>query len=213
MRKKWALIAVAVLAVAAVAVAQSNVRTGGHGVRVPNNGLPGVVGTVQYEPGAPADLFRTAVNGNEIIANLFDSASGTSLQAGTVTAASFYPGAVTGAYAIISAFGPPTGGGGAPGLAIYYVSGANPFNFNAFNLNLGVGPTFVLGQYVGSFDGPDSAGLRNATYNGQGFHGAQLNFISAGLATGFTLLPEENSMIRASGDILIPVELMNFEVE
>jgi hypothetical protein len=213
MSKRLILIVVALFVAAAVVVAQPNKRTGGHSKKVTaSKGLPGVVGTVQYEPGAPADLFRSG-SSNEIYANLFNSGNGTALQAGTVSAASFYPGNVTGVYAVISAFGAPTGGGGAPGLAIYYVSGVAPFTFNNISMNLGVGPTFVLGQYAGLFDGPDSAGMRNATYNGQGFHGAQLNFLSAGLATGFTLLPEENAMIRASGDILIPVELMNFEVE
>mgnify|MGYP007073190870 CR=1 FL=1 len=213
MSKRLALIVLALVVVASVAVAQSNTRSGVRGMKVPGKpGIPSVVGTVQYEPGAPADVLQTGT-ANEIIGNLFNSASGSSLQAGTLTAASFYPGALTGAYAIVSAFGAPTGGGNVPGLAIYYVSGAAPFTFNSFGMNLGVGATFVLGQYIGLFDGPDQAALRSASYNGQGFHGAQLNFISAGLATGFTLLPGQNAMMRATGDILIPVELMNFDVE
>jgi hypothetical protein len=45
-----------------------------------------------------------------------------------------------------------------------------------------------------------------------GFHGMQINF-AGGTGTGFSTIAGENMMVRATGDILVPVELMNFSAE
>ena len=75
-----------------------------------------------------------------------------------------------------------------------------------------VGADFMAGQYVGSFDGPDQAGLRAASVAGQGFHAHQMNFVGT-IATGVVPLPGQNSMFRATGNILMPVELMDFQIQ
>ena len=73
----------------------------------------------------------------------------------------------------------------------------------------------VLGSFVGgafAFS-PNSSfgslGLRSATTNAQGFHGIQRNFVGNVSNT----LPCRNVMFRVSGNVIIPVELLEFEVE
>lgn len=172
-----------------------------------------VVGTIQYDPGVPADTFRTDTGpGNQIVANQFDSAEGSPLLAtGTLSRVTFYP-QVQDGNAILSILG-PVQGTVAQVLATVQISGVVNGTFNQVSaLGIPVGSSFLVGQYLGTFNGPDSVGMRSASYAGQGFHGAQLNFAGS-VATNFTTLPGQNTMIRANGNILVPVELMSFEVE
>jgi hypothetical protein len=175
-------------------------------------GTDNLVGTITYDPGAPADSFISG-GGNDIVTNRFNSALGAPLRPGNVTGVSFFPGIINGNYAVVSVLGPPNGTTAAI-LAIFYVTGAVPNAFNSVALSpVGVGADFMAGQYVGSFDGPDSAGLRAASVNGQGFHAHQMNFINSTLATGVVALPGQNSMFRATGNILTPVELLDFKIQ
>lgn len=176
--------------------------------------VPEVVGTIQYDPGAPEDFFRTFDGTNRSIGNRFSSANGSPLQTGTVTAVSFFPQAV-GGDVIVSFWGAPnTGAGTAPFITFATVGGVVSSVFNVAFFNVPVGPDFMAGLYVGTFgSGPDAMGMRNATYAGQGFHGMQINFIGGTFGTGFQSLASTNAMFRASGDLLVPVELMDFTIE
>jgi hypothetical protein len=71
-----------------------------------------------------------------------------------------------------------------------------------------VGTQFFAGFAVGngSFG---NIGLRSATTNGQIFHGVQRGFSPASSVP----LAGQNAMVRIAGNVVIPVELLEFEVE
>jgi hypothetical protein len=175
-------------------------------------GTDNVVGTITYDPGAPADTFMSEPGGNDNIANRFNSAQGGPLRPGNLTAVTFFPGNIS-ATAIVSVMGPPVGGN-ATIIGITYLLGIVGNTFNTVNVGpFAVGADFMAGQYVGGFGGTDEVGLRSASVNGQGFHAHQMNFIGTNTATGVTPLPGQNVMFRATGNILVPVELMDFKVQ
>ena len=65
-----------------------------------------VVGTITYDPGAPADSFISG-GGNDIVTNRFNSALGAPLRPGNVTGVTFFPGNINGSFAIVSVLGRP----------------------------------------------------------------------------------------------------------
>jgi len=169
-------------------------------------GLEGT-GVVQYDPGSPADSFHK--NGPNYsggyYGNIFDTRNGVPLSPGTITGVSWYQGNL-GNYptsALID-FGPPNGSITTQ-LALF---GPVPLTFNAIGAAVPAnGPKFV-GLALG-FDAFGSVGARSASTNGQGFHAVQRNWPGS---TG-TALPGENIMIRIAGTVIVPVELMEFDVE
>jgi hypothetical protein len=172
-----------------------------------------LIGTITYDPGAPADAFLSEPGGNNIVANRFNSALGGPLRPGNLTGVTFFPGIVQGS-AIVTVLGPPVGGN-ATILGVTYLVGIVGNTFNTVNLAppVAVPADFMAGQYVGAFGGTDQAGLRNASVNGQGFHAHQMNFVGTNTATGVVPLPGQNVMFRATGNLLVPVELMDFQVQ
>jgi hypothetical protein len=170
-----------------------------------------LVGTITYDPGAPADAFLSEPAGNNIITNRFNSALGAPLRPGNLTGVTFFPGIVMGSFAVVSVLGPPAAVGNAAILDVFYVTGFASNTFNTVALPpVAVGGDFMAGQYVGSFDGPDEIGVRSASVDGQGFHAHQMNFINSYLATGVVALPGQNAMFRATGNLLTPLELIDF---
>jgi hypothetical protein len=175
-------------------------------------GTDNIIGTITYEPGAPADTFMSEPGGNNNIANRFSSALGGPIRPGNLTGVTFFPGIVS-ATAIVSVMGPPVGGN-ATIIGITYLLGIVGNTFNTVAVGpFAVGADFMAGQYVGGFAGTDQVGLRSASVNGQGFHGHQMNFVGTNTATGVVPLPGQNVMFRATGNILVPVELMDFQVQ
>lgn len=80
-----------------------------------------------------------------------------------------------------------------------------------------VGPSFLVGFYNGNsattlpLNGP--APLFDAiSAGGQGYHGMGINW-GPGTGTGFVPIPSLNAIMRPAGNVLTPVELMNFTVE
>ncbi|MCP4658646.1 MAG: hypothetical protein GY856_24815 [bacterium] len=176
---------------------------------------PDVVTTIVYDPGTPADaLYGTAQAGpSGCVGNQFNSDSGFALLAtGTIDQFTFYP--VANGSVSISVYGPPTTGGAAPAIGIWGASGVVNSVFNAAGLATptNVGSSFLVGLYVGAFGGSDQIGIRNATTNGQGYHGMQINW-GATSGTGFADLGSTNVMIRVHGDLRVPVELMSFSID
>lgn len=187
------------------------VRTVTPGARRQGRGTENVIGTITYEPGAPADSFMSEPGGNNNIANRFNSALGGPLRPGNLTGVTFFPGIVN-ATAIVSVMGPPAGGQ-ATIIGITYLLGIVGNTFNTVNVGpFAVGADFMAGQYVGGFAGTDQVGLRSASVNGQGFHAHQMNFVGTNTMTGVVPLPGQNVMFRATGNLLVPVELMDFQV-
>lgn len=176
---------------------------------------PDLVTTIVYDPGAPADAFYGVAQAGPsgCIGNRFNSDSGFALLAsGTIDRFTFYPlanGSVT-----ISLYG-PLSGTAAPLIDLFGVSGVVNYVFNAAALAtpMAVGPSFLAGLYVGTWGGiEDSIGIRNATTNGQGYHGMQINYGNIS-GTGFEALGSTNAMIRVHGNLRVPVELMSFSIE
>ena len=171
-----------------------------------------IVGTITYEPGAPADAFMSEPGGNNVISNRFNSALGGPLRPGNLTGVTFFPGIVNGT-AVVSIMGPPAGGQ-ATIIGVTYLLGIAGNTFNTVNVGpFAVGADFMAGEYVGAFGGTDQIGLRNASINGQGFHAQQMNFVGTNTATQVVPLPGQNVMFRATGNLLVPVELMDFKVQ
>lgn len=173
-----------------------------------------VTGTIQYDPGAPQDLFRgDSGGGSEVVVNRFNSNSGDPLKSADLTAVSFFP-ASGNSSPSLSFFGTPNPTGSASRLQGGSVTGvvASTFNVVNFTAPIAVPNDFLAGLYVGTFNAA-SLGMRTASTNAQGFHAAQISFDTANNGDNFTPIAGQNAMFRASGDILVPVELMTFQVE
>lgn len=159
------------------------------------------VGTVVYDPGAPADTIVALPGGLNLHGNLFDTQNGTPLSSGAITGVSWYAPA-NGTFAIWAA--DPSGS--ATILTIVYAGIGGTFNSVGVAYSAS-GPLFVGidAGYSGSFG---SVGLRSATVNGQGFHGQRRS-----AAPPSSSLAGQNVMLRVSGSIVVPVELQEFDVE
>ncbi len=170
-------------------------------------------GQVAYDPGAPADDFGVGPTvgtvGVNYFGNRFDTRNGQPLSAGTLSAVSFYQGA-QGTYGggttlALPVFGVP---GGA--LTYQFVGPVQSFQFNAFAISPEAVPaSFFAGLDLRGNGGFGSVGLRSASTAGQGFHGIQRDFYGATTST----LPGVNVMFRVSGTVVIPVELLEFEID
>ena len=218
MKKLVIMLAVAVLAAAMPVLAQTSVddRVPPKDMRdQPKTGVRGNagegVGTVQYDPGAPADGFLVGASGSnydDYFGNLFDTRNGAPLSPGTITGVSWYQGAIGSPYAVVV--------NGAPGatLTYFFVTGVSTSNtfFNVPAAIAAPSPRIVgLGLY-NSFYGAEyfgSMGLRSASTNNMGFHGIQRSFFPGDTNT----LPGQNAMFRVSGTIIVPVELMEFDID
>jgi len=164
---------------------------------------PEGTGTVAYDPGVPADSVVVLTGSVNLYGNLFNTRNSLPLSSGVVTRVSWYTGSVGGFAPVWFA----TPGGTATYLGCCSATSANAFNSAA--LALAVPSSFFLGLDVGGSGAFGSLGLRSATTNSQGFHGRQ-RYSGAGASN---TLSGQNMMVRVSGDIVIPVELLDFNVE
>lgn len=170
-------------------------------------------GTVQYDPGSPADSFPIAVGvGNffDYFGNRFDTRNGAPLSPGTITQFSWYagnPGTLVPSTQI-AVFAPVTGSVS----ATVFVFGVAPLAFNSAPVTLSFsGSKFggILARSYGAGGVFGSVGARSASTNSQGFHGLQKDFY--GMTT--SLLPGQNIMFRVSGSLIVPVELQEFDID
>ncbi len=174
----------------------------------PNNtggvaGIPEGVGTVTYDPGAPADVIVALPGSVNLYGNLFDTRNGAPLSPGTLTRVSWYTGSIGGFAPVWFA---------SPGASATYLgccSATAPSAFNSAPISVSAPGPFFLGLDVGGTGSFGSLGLRSASTNGQGFHGRQ----RPSYAGASNTLPGQNAMVRASGSIIVPVELMEFDIE
>lgn len=186
--------------------------------RTPLKGVRGEApegtGIVVYDPGPPADSLLGQAGASNTVGNRFSSRNGNPLSPGSVYFLSFYlaNASLGGGLAVL--WGPPTGGGGAPAIASFTVgtipsTGTNGVSFTPIN----VGSDFLAGIYLNSGQpSRGQMGLRSASTNGQGFHGMQISF-GGGAGANYGSIAGQNAMIRAAGTIIVPVELMEFDVE
>ncbi len=167
------------------------------------------LGSITYHSGA----LGTCCLNSQCVGNQFDSALDTS---GTVIAPVMMSGTITMAtYDMIS-----VGGTGAF-LSVFDQQNATTANLITSALQSGVvaglntatvslnyvGSSFLMGIWQFNTDVPAVA---TGTVGGQGFHGMSINDV---VATAFTTLPGTNAAMTAGGNILTPVELLNFEVD
>ncbi len=177
------------------------------------SGVPEGTGTVQYDPGAPADAFGIAPPSLCLFGNRFDTRNGSPLSfPGTATGISWYQGAspspsLDNAVALVAA---PLG---LPCPYVILDPPIVPFAFNSVAVSFPMPSTRFVGLIVPYYTGLPayfgSVGLRSATTNAQGFHGIQRSD-NGGISN---TLAGQNAMVRVSGNIIIPVELLEFEVE
>lgn len=79
------------------------------------------------------------------------------------------------------------------------------------------GPTFLMGglDYNTNATTPNGVAIAidaNMTLSGQGWHGFSMVW-GPGTGTGYASLGPANVIMRASGNVIVPVELMNFTIE
>ena len=178
---------------------------------------PEGTGIIRYDPGSP-DGVRFASGGFAFLGNDFDSQNGTPLSPGTISGFSWYHGPSTtkGNYAsflIVPSTGASPIMGNVTGISTYAT------NAVVFSSPISVQPPFFVGVAVppppaenrgqGSFD---QIGFNTQSTNSQGFHGSQRTFSGGGLG-GRAPITNQNISLRASGNVAIPVELLEFEIE
>ena len=173
---------------------------------------PAVVGTVQYDTGVNVGFHPDV--GQRLVGNRFNShMGGPLLPAGMVSMATLFP-QNAGAQSL-SIFGPPNG---TTAMIIMFFGAnlvANQFNTVTLAPAVAVGPDF-LGMFIGFYGGtpPGLLGMDDMTAAGQvGFHAMSGVYMAGGTATNLTLVPNRNAMYRATGDLLVPVELMDFKLQ
>jgi len=163
------------------------------------------VGTIQYDNGA-----FTAVPGTTSFCwgNRFNTAAGNPLTAsGTISQLSWFMASGAGTDNVFLSYFDQLAGSTANVIASVSVPAPNPggFNTRATAVNY-VGNTFLAGVWFVSGDTP---GLGSGTTGGQGFHAMLINDI---VGTGYQPVASFNALVRASGNVVIPVELTGFEV-
>lgn len=173
-----------------------------------------VVGTIQYDTGTVTGTPGAGLV-SLMVGNQFDTAIGGPVMAsGSVTMVSFYLNTTGGASAFISLYG-PVNGTTAPKLtsALFsgLVSGFNTVTFApAINYS---GPSFLAGVWLAGATA-DVVGL-DSNLGTQGAHGIAIDdAFPSSTGTNFQTLPGSvNAIVRPTGNILVPVELMSFSIE
>ena len=172
---------------------------------------PDVVGTVTYDTGLNAGF--PPDTGAIVVGNRFNSAlGGPLLMTGAVTMATIFP--QNSGNNSFTFFGPPNSAGVATQIGAIQVANLMAGVFSAVTLPtpIPVGPDF-LGAFYGIFGGtPGLVGLDSNSTLGQGFHAFQATTMLPQI-TMFAPIAARNAMYRVTGDLLTPVELMNFELQ
>lgn len=167
-----------------------------------------VVGTIAYDLGTV-----TATPGAQSFCygNQFNTAAGVPVNAsGSITQVNFFM--ISGAGSdnvFFSVFG-PVSGTVAPVLTSTSIPAPNSNGWNTYTFASPItytGPSFLAG--VWAYGSGDSVGLGSGTAAGQGYHAMVINDVSG---NSFATIPSLNALVRASGNVLVPVELMSLSV-
>lgn len=179
-----------------------------------------VIGTVTYDTGTNAgfhpDVPAGSPNINRIVGNRFNSALGGPLLMtnAMLTRLTVFP--ASSGNQSVSIGGTPNTMGTAMVLDFQYANlMAGAFNQIVLTAPVAVPADFVA-VFVGTFNGTNPAGLlgmSDMAVNGQGYHAIEGFYVSGGLQQQLTPVANRNAMIRAFGDILTPVELMDFKIQ
>jgi hypothetical protein len=177
-----------------------------------------VVGTVQYDTGTNAGFHPDGANGgnlNRTVGNRFNSAlGGPLLAAGTVTMLTVFP-ANGGTQSVSIGSAPSTMN--TVMVFDYLTANLMAGQFNAITVAPAVNVTAdFVGLFLGAFGTTQAAGLlgmSDMATMGQGYHAVEGFYVSAMIGTMFQTVPNRNAMLRATGNILTPVELMDFKIQ
>jgi hypothetical protein len=178
---------------------------------------PELIGTVTYDTGTNAGFFpdapTSAPNQNRNVGNRFNSAlGGPLLMTGMLSMLTVFP--ASAGYQSVSVGDTPVG---ANAYILYFLNvpmQAGQFNQVTFSPAVDVMADFV-GFFLGAFGANNPVGLLGMSdmqTMGQGYH-AVAGYYAAGSATMLATVPNRNAMMRATGDILVPVELMDFKIQ
>lgn len=173
--------------------------------KAPKNRL---VGTITYDDGMLTALPSLS---SYCWGNHFDTAAGSPVQAsGSVTQLQFFMATGVGTDGVfVSVYGPPVGTT-APFLddiSVTLNNGSATWNTATITAQNYTGTGFLAGVW---YVAGDSVGLGSGTVGMQGHHGMRINDI---VGTDFATVASVNAMVRATGDVLVPVELMSFSVQ
>ena len=170
-----------------------------------------VVGTITYDTGT--NFAFQPDTGTQAPGNRFNSALGGPLKTGMVTMFTVFPGLT--ANQSFTFWTAPNTMNSATTITPFLSANMMANQFNAVNLPAPVntGPDFLVTLY-GQFAGPGGnlLGMDDMTINGQGFHA----IIGTTMLPNLTMIapiPNRNALLRVSGSILTPVELMDFKVQ
>ncbi len=167
-------------------------------------------GSITYHSG----VLGACCQNSFCVGNQFDTALNTAgtglspvMMSGSITMATFNLISVAGGAVFFSVFDNQTGtaAGQITSISLPAASGSNTVTFApAIPYS---GSSFLAGIWQFNTDVP---AVGTGTVGGQGFHGMSINDI---VGTGFTTLATLNAAMSVSGNVLTPVELLNFEVE
>ncbi len=164
-------------------------------------------GKAKYDSGALGTCCQSSFS----VGNRFDTANGFPIMmSGSITQVTVDMIAVAGGAGFVSLFDQLTAGAANPvdSVSKPMTAGLNVLTFGGGGTtNTYVGSSFLLG--VWQFGG-DTPAVATGSLGGQGFHGMSINDV---VGTAFTSLGTLNGAIRVVGDVLTPVELLNFEVD
>lgn len=177
-----------------------------------------VVGTVQYDTGTNAGFHPDGANGgnlNRVVGNRFNTAlGGPLLAAGQVTMLTVFP-ANGGTQSVSIGSAPSTMN--TVMVFDYLFANLMAGQFNAITVTPAVNVTAdFVGLFLGAFASTQPAGLlgmSDMATMGQGYHAIEGFYASGMVGTMFQTVPNRNAMLRATGDILTPVELMDFKIQ
>lgn len=178
-----------------------------------------VAGTsIQYDSGTVTGTFNAGAP-SRAVGNRYDTASGAPVEnSGTITMMTFEMVQTFGSSAVLSLYSDIMGTTANPVTSVSVVAGTG---LNTHTLN----PTMTDNQYAnGTFLAAvfqfvvtsTAVGIDTGTFMGQGFHGVHLNDNTVmGDPGGNDLqtMGNRNVVLRVSGNVVTPVELMDFEVE
>jgi hypothetical protein len=178
-----------------------------------------VVGTVQYDTGTNAGFHPDGANGanlNRIVGNRFNSAlGGPLLAAGYVTMLTVFP-ANAGNQSLSITTAPSTMG--TVMVLDFLQANLMAAQFNTVVVTPAVPVTAdFIGFFLGTFGATQPTGLlgmSDMTTMSQTYHAVE-GFYNLTLMVGTMVQPvaNRNAMMRATGDILTPVELMDFKIQ
>lgn len=166
-----------------------------------------VAGSIKYDDGVATSAPGVS---SSSFGNQFNTAAGSPVNsAGSVTMLEFFMATGAGSDNVfLSVFGQVSGTTASVLTSASVPASSGTWNVHTFAAPIAYpGASFLAGVW---YVAGDSIALGSGTTGGQGMHGMHINDITG---TSFTAPGTFNALMRADGDVLVPVELMSFSIE